>query len=128
LSFLHCTVSGFYLRFARRVGSDFIVKPNVPVEGLGFFRRSCLAVGNPLGELVIGEIAKGATFGPDFNTTPLNVGIYADLKTADRDWRWQDLTAIIIAYVSDLRYLRVLTAGAPRVGLKPSPRILRVPH
>jgi sRNA-binding protein len=59
---------------------------------------------------------------------PLKVGIYADLKAADRDWRWQDLTAIISAYVSDLRYLRVLTAGAPRVGLKPSPRILRVPH
>jgi hypothetical protein len=65
---------------------------------------------------------------PDVNKIPLNVGIYADVKTADRDWRWQDLQAVIGAYVSDLTYLRIQVAGAPRVGLKPSPRILRVPH
>ena len=53
---------------------------------------------------------------------PLKVGVYADaLAALDDTVQLRDLKSALGAYTSNARYLRALTAGAPRIGLDGKP-------
>ena len=53
---------------------------------------------------------------------PLKVGVYADaLAALDDTVQLRDLKSALGAYTSNARYLRALTAGAPRIALDGKP-------